>query len=105
LDFYYSNGLCNNSISKKIKTGAFLTFCIIIGLLFVIPLLNIGRYYSILYLPKLDEYSKNIGLIILTLSVTLFIEKQFSYGLDMHKDLFVFLGLMVNLPLIRADEK
>jgi len=37
--------------------------------------------------------------------VTLFIEKQFSYGLDMHRDLFVFLGLMVNLPSLTNSYK
>jgi len=31
-------------LGKKIKTGAFLTFCLIIALLIVIPLLDVGRY-------------------------------------------------------------
>jgi len=78
---------------------------IIIFVYFLFSVIQKGFNYIILYLPKLDEYSKNIGLIILTLSVTLFIEKQFSYGLDMHKDLFVFLGLMVNLPLLSHSHK
>jgi O-antigen ligase len=75
-------------------------FGLLLFICFLFSVIQKGFKYIILYLPKLDEYSKNIGLIILTLSVTLFIEKQFSYGLDMHKDLFVFLGLIVNLPFI-----
>lgn len=34
-------------LGKKFKTGTFLTFSIIIGLLVVIPLLNVGRYYPL----------------------------------------------------------
>jgi len=30
----------------------------------------------------------------------LLVGRQFSFGLDMHKDLFVFLALIVNLPVI-----
>lgn len=44
MGFSYFNRLCNDFIRKKIKTGAFLTFCIIIGVLFIIPLINVGRY-------------------------------------------------------------
>lgn len=80
-------------------------FGLLLFICFLFSVIQKGVKYIILYLPKLDEYSKNIGLIILTLSVTLFIEKQFSYGLDMHKDLFVFLGLMVNLPLLSHSHK
>jgi len=80
-------------------------FGLLLFICFLFSVIKKGFKYIILYLPKLDEYSKNIGLIILTLSVTLFIVKQFSYGLDMHKDLFVFLGLMVNLPLLSNSHK
>ena len=47
-----------------------------------------------------DKQIKIIGLIILVVGISLFTERQFSFGLDMHKDLFVFFGLIVNLPLI-----
>jgi len=80
-------------------------FGLLLFICFLFSVIQKGFRYIILYLPKLDEYSKNVGLIILTLSVSLFIEKQFSYGLDMHKDLFVFLGLMVNLPSLTNSYK
>ena len=34
----------------------------------------------------------------LVVGLTLLIEKQFSFSLTMHKDLFAFLGIIVNLP-------
>ena len=49
---------------------------------------------------KINKQARVMGLIILVVGISLFIERQFSFGLDMHKDLFVFLGLIVNLPLI-----
>jgi O-antigen ligase len=80
-------------------------FGLLLFICFLFSVIQKGFKYIILYLPKLNEYHKNIGLIVLTLSMTLFIEKQFSYGLDMHKDLFVFLGLMINLPLLSHSNK
>ena len=49
---------------------------------------------------KISKQTKIMGLIILVVGISLFIERQFSFRLDMHKDLFVFFGLIVNLPLI-----
>ena len=49
---------------------------------------------------EINKQARVMGLIILVVGISLFIERQFSFGLDMHKDLFVFLGLIVNLPLI-----
>ncbi len=34
----------------------------------------------------------------LVVGLTLLVEKQFSFSLSMHKDLFTFLGIIVNLP-------
>ena len=34
----------------------------------------------------------------LVVGLTLLVEKQFSFSLTMHKDLFAFLGIIVNLP-------
>lgn len=45
-----------------------------------------------------DKQIKIIGLIILVVGISLFTVRQFSFGLDMHKDLFVFFGLIINLP-------
>ena len=49
---------------------------------------------------EINKQAKIMSLIILIIGVSLFVERQFSYGLDMHKDLFVFFGVIVNLPLI-----
>jgi O-antigen ligase len=79
----------------------------IIGLiLFICFLFTIGWYglrYLILYFSKLNNQTKTITLTILTISLTLLIEKQFSYGLDSHKDLFVFLALIANLSQISKN--
>ncbi len=57
------------------------------------------RYFTI-HRIRLDPHERSIGLAILTVSLTLLVEKQFSYSLTMHKELFVFLGLIVNLPYL-----
>ena len=46
-----------------------------------------------------------MGLIILVIGVSLFVERQFSFGLDMHKDLFVFFGLIINLSSLNHSYK
>jgi len=71
---------------------------IFLGFLFVIC----QRGYQFLNesIIKINKQAKIMGLIILVVGLSLFIERQFSFGLDMHKDLFVFFGLIVNLPLI-----
>jgi len=73
---------------------------LIIFICFLFAIARIGFRYLIFYFSRLDRQSKITALIILTVSLFLFVEKQFSYRLDMHKDLFAFLGLVVNLPLI-----
>jgi len=49
---------------------------------------------------RFSPQERAIGLTVLVVSMTLLVEKQFSGGLTMHKDLFAFLGLMVNLVAI-----
>lgn len=73
---------------------------LVVFICFLSAIARRGFRYFVSYFPKLDKQAKAIGLIVLSLSLTLFIEKQFSYGLDMHKDLFAFLGLVMNLPLV-----
>ena len=63
---------------------------ILIFICFLFKIMRRGFCYLVSYFPKLDERSKITGLIVLTLCFSLFIEKQFSYGLNMHKDLFIF---------------
>jgi len=52
---------------------------------------------------KINKHAKIMSLIILAIGISLFVERQFSFGLDMHKDLFAFLGIVVSLPLIDWD--
>jgi len=49
---------------------------------------------------RFSPQERAIGLVVLVVSLTLLVEKQFSYNLIMHKDLFAFLGLTVNLATI-----
>jgi len=76
----------------------------ILGLLvflgFLTAVANRVFIYLTAILPKLSASSKSLALAVLLVGLALFIEKQFSFDLTMHKDLFAFLGLAVNLPLI-----
>jgi len=78
---------------------------LIIFICFLFAIIKKGFWFLVSHFPKLDKQSKIVGSIILTLCVSLFIEKQFSYGLDMHKDLFVFFGLVINLSLAKSRNK
>jgi len=76
----------------------------IIGLvLFIMFLYSVARkgcqYLRRTY-PRQDEMTGGIGLIVLAITIALFIDKQVSYELAGDKDLFVFLGIMMNLPLM-----
>lgn len=55
------------------------------------------RYLAIWHI-RFDPHERAIGLAVLTVSLILLVEKQFSYSLTMHKELFAFLGIVVNLP-------
>ncbi len=57
-----------------------------------------GFRYLVIKRTRFDSHERAIGLAILTVSLILLVEKQFSYSLTMHKELFSFLGLIVNLP-------
>jgi O-antigen ligase len=57
-----------------------------------------GFRYVKFHLPKLNKQMQSAGLIVIAITISLLIEKQFSFALDMNKDLFTFLGLVVNLP-------
>ena len=75
----------------------------LIGLLVFVCFLGSITWYGLRWLigsTSLEPQPRAIGLTVLVVALTLLVEKQFSYGLTMHKDLFVFLGLVVNLPLI-----
>lgn len=76
----------------------------VIGFLVFASFLGSITWYGLRWIAMhptiIDPQARAIGLTVLVVALTLLVEKQFSYGLTMHKDLFTFLGLMVNLPLI-----
>ncbi len=75
----------------------------LIGLIAFISFLGTIFWYGLKWLinsAHFDPQVRAIGVTVLVVALTLLVEKQFSYGLTMHKDLFAFLGLVVNLPLI-----
>jgi len=57
------------------------------------------RYLAMQHI-RFSPHERAIGLAVLTVSLTLLVEKQFSYNLTMHKELFAFLGIIVNLPYL-----
>jgi O-antigen ligase len=57
-----------------------------------------GFRYLAIHRIRLAPHESAIGLAVLAISLTLLVEKQFSYSLTMHKELFTFLGIIVNLP-------
>lgn len=73
----------------------------LLGLFVFICFLSSVFWYGLRWLTNfthLNSQARTIGLAVLTISFVLLVEKQFSFGLTMHKDLFAFLGLVVNLP-------
>lgn len=50
---------------------------------------------------KLSPRERSIGLAVIAVGIALLVEKQLSYNLVMHKDLFVFLAMIVNLRIIK----
>ena len=57
-----------------------------------------GFRYLAIHRIRLAPHESAIGLAVLAISLILLVEKQFSYSLTMHKELFTFLGIIVNLP-------
>jgi O-antigen ligase len=80
----------------------------LVGLIFFVIFLSIvagyGFRFLTVYYPFLTESGQKLGLMVLTVGIALLVGRQFSFGLDMHKDLFAFLGLVVNLPLLARLE-
>jgi len=80
----------------------------LIGLIFFGTFLGIVGWYGFRFLAfyyrRSTKLGQKIGLMTLTIGLVLLAGRQFSFGLDMHKDLFVFLALIVNLPVIAKLE-
>jgi len=64
-----------------------------------------GLRYLAMHPTMFAPQARAIGITVLVISLILLVEKQFSYGLTMHKDLFAFLGIIVNLPIIQKTFK
>ncbi len=62
------------------------------------------RYLAIQHI-RFDSHERAIGLVVLVVSLILLVEKQFSFNLTMHKDLFAFLGITVNLCFLASRLK
>jgi len=76
----------------------------LIGLLiflgFLGSVVRAGYRYIAIQRIRFNPHERAIGLTVLTVSLILLVEKQFSYSLTMHKELFSFLGIIVNLPYL-----
>lgn len=60
------------------------------------------KYLSARRADGINVSAKAIGLTVIVVAITLLVGRQFSFALTMHKDLFVFLGIIVNLPSIHS---
>jgi len=76
----------------------------LIGLVVFLGFLGSVAWAGFRYLKtqhiKFSPQERAIGLTVLVISLTLLTEKQFSYSLTTHKELFTFLALIVNLPYL-----
>jgi len=81
----------------------------LLGLIFLVIFLSVvvwhGFRFLTVYYPFSTGLGQKIGLMVLTIGITLLIGRQFSFGLNMHKDLFVFLGLAVNLSSVKLRNR
>jgi len=78
---------------------------LVIFLCFLFTVCQRGYQFLSKNIIKNNKQAKIIGLIVLVVGISLFIERQFSFRLDMHKDLFVFFGLIINLPSLNHSYK
>ena len=73
----------------------------ILGLLCFLFVLYAVAQQGLRYLVRVYPYENHImqgmGLVVVTVAVALFMDKQISYALDGDKDLFIFLAAIVNL--------
>ena len=73
----------------------------IVGLLcFLAFLYSVARHglrYLVRVYPHERGMTRGLGLLVVTVAVALFMDKQVSYALDGDKDLFVYLAILVNI--------
>jgi O-antigen ligase len=69
-----------------------------VAVMFVLVLLVAGRTWAFLFAYKLKAEERTVAALVVLPFIALLVVKQFSFGLDMHKDLFIFLAAAVNLP-------
>lgn len=61
-----------------------------------------GLQYLAMHSIAFNSQARAIGLTVLVISLMLLVEKQFSYNLTMHKELFAFLAITINLPYLAS---
>jgi hypothetical protein len=69
-----------------------------VAVMAVLVLLVAGRTWAFLFAYKLKTEERTVAALVVLPFIALLVVKQFSFGLDMHKDLFIFLAAAVNLP-------
>ena len=66
-------------------------------------LLVFGRTWTFLFTRRITGEERDLAMLIILSFIALLVIKQFSFGLTAHKDMFIFLAAIVNLPLIFPD--
>ena len=77
---------------------------IMIFLAFISLITIYGTKLIALFTSYSTEFRQKIALMVLAIALALFVGRQFSYGLTMHKDLLVFFALVVNLYVYRGAD-
>lgn len=95
---YYTRwGYPHNIILEVLSESGLIGLMVFLGFLFAVAFKAFKIIFNLRYL---DELHRSIGLVILTVAITLFTGRLFSYGLDGNKDLFIFLALIINCYLM-----
>jgi hypothetical protein len=69
-----------------------------VAVMAVLVLLVAGRTWAFLFAYRLKVEERTVVALVVLPFIALLVVKQFSGGLDMHKDLFIFLAAAANLP-------
>jgi O-antigen ligase len=77
---------------------------LIVFIMFIYFIAKKGFLYLFKIYYKQEKELKSIGLIIIVITIALFIDKQVSYELAGDKDLFAFLGIIINLPFLKSKK-
>jgi hypothetical protein len=75
---------------------------LILFIMFLYSVVKKGFLYLFKIYYKQEKELKSISLMIIAIAIVLFIDKQVSYELAGDKDLFAFLGIIINLPFLKS---